>query len=1020
MAPNIRMDNTPTTSGEVIKVDENYPSEIDDPPPFDVKKIENIRSNVKFDVLYKISEPSIGDGKFGKVYKAVEKATGHEFAAKFIKIRKEADRKEVEREVSILTSLRHPRIAQIYDAFYTTTNDIVLIMEIVRGGELFDRVTQEDYELSELAVVMIICQLCEAIDYIHKQNILHLDIKPENIMCVTKTGNRIKLIDFGLARHYDGSQELKYMAGTPEFAAPEVIKFENLDYHTDMWSIGVITYILLSGLSPFLGENIGETYCNVERGEWEFDTEFDVVSDEAKDFISKLIVYDQKKRMLPHECLAHPWIAKHRQKAQCNAILEKPIGGAPIDNKMLMRYNARRKFRRMIIYVKFLIEMNRLRNSLKSRMSENGHKFFDPLLKIAEEKEKKIATVCASDKAKTLAELVVTKKRQESGKAPEETTSTNVEQKPKLTKSLTLQETVTVPEKKRVKKIKKIEPMEKVPEVSEKDTASTEPIKVVKKKSLTRMVSSDDEKLKTETVKRKKLTSIKPVSSVEDVSKPKVLAETKLTQLPPKPTTTDKKPSKPLEKSESVKENCDSTPTRHGAIRKKTPVTEGVLNQPIITMLRSDSKEESKQIKTTTKEKADGSATVAEKIITKKKVVKRDPSPLKSVTKLVDNKDKDKTEVSVATFEWKKENEPRRMSAQTDKTMNSSLTKATETSSKSRVITPTEEKKTVSTTSTTTTKRKKSQNSETKTVKLTTDKSVEHHEKKNKEQENVVVSKTTIKKEESVDQPKPLISIKKNLLKSDLVKSKLEKTMNEMNLNDANIKTTAIVAEKTTGKICLEQKEKINGVPENLEKVTKTKSIKLKGQASLEGQVAPKKVLKKAEAKLSEQITSKVEVENNGKSTSALKKSLLKMTLEPCSSGESTSDVSKLSILADKNSSTSESSKNTEEVEGYKRKVRFSGDVSSEPTNRVGLQKMRSESSMHKLAQKASSNEESSVELFKPRDDFAFDNLREKLSRRVSDAHTTTSQLSRPVTVVTVNSTSSVKDRLRMFEKMKK
>ncbi|KAK6009976.1 hypothetical protein OSTOST_25063, partial [Ostertagia ostertagi] len=91
---------------------------------------------------------------------------------------------------------------------------------------------------------MIICQLCEAIDYIHEMNILHLDIKPENIMCVSQTGNRIKLIDFGLARHYDGTQELRYMAGTPEFAAPEVIKYEQLDYHTDMWSVGVITYIL--------------------------------------------------------------------------------------------------------------------------------------------------------------------------------------------------------------------------------------------------------------------------------------------------------------------------------------------------------------------------------------------------------------------------------------------------------------------------------------------------------------------------------------------------------------------------------------------------------------------------------------------------------------------------------------------------------------------------------------------------------------------------------------------------------
>uniref|UniRef100_A0A0K0D4I2 Protein kinase domain-containing protein n=1 Tax=Angiostrongylus cantonensis TaxID=6313 RepID=A0A0K0D4I2_ANGCA len=163
---------------------------------------------------------------------------------------------------------------------------------------LFDRVADENYVLTELAVVMIICQLCEAIDYIHEQNILHLDIKPENIMCVSQRGNRIKLIDFGLARYYDGTQELRYMAGTPEFAAPEVIKYEQLDFHTDMWSVGVITYILLSGYSPFLGENIAETYCNVERGVWEFTEEFDSVSNEGKDFISRLIVYNK-------ECVEH-------------------------------------------------------------------------------------------------------------------------------------------------------------------------------------------------------------------------------------------------------------------------------------------------------------------------------------------------------------------------------------------------------------------------------------------------------------------------------------------------------------------------------------------------------------------------------------------------------------------------------------------------------------------------------------------------------------------------------------------
>ncbi|WKY17242.1 hypothetical protein Q1695_001673 [Nippostrongylus brasiliensis] len=372
-----------------IKVDEHYPTDVDEPPLYHIKKIESIRSNVKFEQCYE-SDKLIGDGKFGKVYQVREKATGIEFAAKVIRIKQQADRQEVEREVSILTQLRHPRIAQIYDAFYTANNEVVLVMEIVRGGELFDRVADENYVLTELAVVMIICQLCEAIDYIHEQNILHLDIKPENIMCVSQSGNRIKLIDFGLARYYDGTQELRYMAGTPEFAAPEVIKYEQLDYHTDMWSVGVITYILLSGYSPFLGENICETYCNVEKGEWNFTEEFDMVSLEAKDFISNLIVYKKEKRMLPKECLSHPWIARHRAKVHNDAILERPADGPIMNNKQIMRYNAQRKLRRVVIYVRFLIEMNRLRGTVKDRMSQSGKKYFEPLLKMAEHNAQKV------------------------------------------------------------------------------------------------------------------------------------------------------------------------------------------------------------------------------------------------------------------------------------------------------------------------------------------------------------------------------------------------------------------------------------------------------------------------------------------------------------------------------------------------------------------------------------------------------------------------------------------------------
>lgn len=346
------------SEGRIVVDESDYKGD-EDKLPFEIKEVVRIRANEKFSKFYECFD-EIGEGKFGKVYRCREKATGLELAAKRIKIKRDADRAQVEKEVAIMTQMRHPRIAQIYDAFSTPENDIILVMEVVRGGELFDRVVDENYILTETAVVMIICQLCEAVAYIHSKNIVHLDIKPENIMCVSQTGNRIKLIDFGLAQYYDGSSNLLFMAGTPEFVAPEVIKFEPIDFHTDMWSIGVITYILLSGISPFLGETLGETYCAVEKGEWEFDEEaFEGISDEAKDFISKLLVYDQKKRMLPEECLNHPWIVGCRAKAGNDLILSQPNTGKPLSKEGLKSYLKNKRFRKATWALVFLIRFKK-------------------------------------------------------------------------------------------------------------------------------------------------------------------------------------------------------------------------------------------------------------------------------------------------------------------------------------------------------------------------------------------------------------------------------------------------------------------------------------------------------------------------------------------------------------------------------------------------------------------------------------------------------------------------------------
>ncbi|KAL3071864.1 hypothetical protein niasHT_031055 [Heterodera trifolii] len=356
--------------------------------PFPLRDGVRIRKGERFSDYYTLFE-EIGEGKFGKVYRCVEKATDLMLAAKCIKIRKDTDFEKVEKEVNIMTQMRHKCIAQIYDAFATTDNDVILIMEIVQGGELFDRVADDSYILTEMAVALIMFQICEAIRYIHSQNIIHLDLKPENIMCVSQTSNQIKLIDFGLAQWYDGSKDLMFMAGTPEFAAPEVIKYEPLDFHTDMWSLGVIAYILLSGQSPFLGETLAHTYCNVERGNWMFCEEFaeNGISSDAKDFISKLLILKKERRMLPDECLRHAWIRKNRERALAASRTASPAVCHPLAVDKFRKYVKNKRFRRLVFGVLFINQVMRMMQTMQRNKSVHGAEYVRNLLVAAEQRQ---------------------------------------------------------------------------------------------------------------------------------------------------------------------------------------------------------------------------------------------------------------------------------------------------------------------------------------------------------------------------------------------------------------------------------------------------------------------------------------------------------------------------------------------------------------------------------------------------------------------------------------------------------
>lgn len=264
--------------------------------------------------LYIIAD-ELGSGQFAIVKRCREKKTGINYAAKFIKKRQSrasrrgVTREEIEREVYILRDIQHPNIITLQDVYENKT-DVVLILELVSGGELFDFLAQKE-SLSEEEATRFIKQILEGVNYLHTRKIAHFDLKPENIMLLDKTiaVPHIKLIDFGLAHKIEDGVEFKNIFGTPEFVAPEIVNYEPLGLAVDMWSIGVITYILLSGASPFLGENKQETLSNITAVNYEFDEEFfSHTSDLAKDFIRKLLVKDTRKRLAIQEALSHPWI----------------------------------------------------------------------------------------------------------------------------------------------------------------------------------------------------------------------------------------------------------------------------------------------------------------------------------------------------------------------------------------------------------------------------------------------------------------------------------------------------------------------------------------------------------------------------------------------------------------------------------------------------------------------------------------------------------------------------------------
>uniref|UniRef100_A0A8D2L5M4 Myosin light chain kinase 2 n=1 Tax=Varanus komodoensis TaxID=61221 RepID=A0A8D2L5M4_VARKO len=313
------------------------------PAPF-THRIVQLRTGDFRDTFSINTKDMLGGGKFGEVRVCTVKETGLKLAVKIIKKQGPKDREMAEVEIDVMNQLNHQHLIQLYDAI-ETPREIMLFMEFVEGGELFERIIDEDYRLTEVDCMVFVHQICDGILFMHRMRVLHLDLKPENILCVTAKGHMVKIIDFGLARRYNPREKLKVNFGTPEFLSPEVVSYEQVSYSTDMWSMGVITYMLLSGLSPFLGDNDTETLNNVLAASWYFDEEaFEGISDEAKDFVSNLIIKEKSGRMSAAQCLQHPWLNNLAEKAKrVNRRLKSQV--------LLRKYVMRRRWKKNFIGV---------------------------------------------------------------------------------------------------------------------------------------------------------------------------------------------------------------------------------------------------------------------------------------------------------------------------------------------------------------------------------------------------------------------------------------------------------------------------------------------------------------------------------------------------------------------------------------------------------------------------------------------------------------------------------------------
>lgn len=283
------------------------PPDDDDPLGLNNDEEEEVRDEPIEDV-YELGR-EIGRGGFSIVVEGTQKESGKKYAIKCIKktMVEGEDIKLLRREIKIMKKVDHPNILKLFEVF-EDEDEFYLVMELVDGKELFDKIVEKG-QYSEKDAAHIVAQIVSAVDYLHSNGIAHRDLKPENLLSAGDADEeKIKIADFGFSKNF-GEEKLMTSCGSPGYVAPEVLTCESYDKAVDMWSVGVIIYILLCGYPPFYADNAPALFKKIMDVKYDFDDpSWDDVSEDAKNLIRHLLVKDPKERYTAQRCLEDPWV----------------------------------------------------------------------------------------------------------------------------------------------------------------------------------------------------------------------------------------------------------------------------------------------------------------------------------------------------------------------------------------------------------------------------------------------------------------------------------------------------------------------------------------------------------------------------------------------------------------------------------------------------------------------------------------------------------------------------------------